>query len=540
MTTQPDRRLDSWKEIASYLGREVRTVIRWEKDRRLPVHRIPGGKGHGVFALRSEVDAWLQKGPAGRGNPAALAVLPFLNFDHPEKSEVSDAISQTIISTLSCVPNLRVMAWSTVSRLRQEAADPCATGRDLNASAVMAGRISQRNSFWQVNVELIDPSDGAQLWCRHYSLPVVDLQMLPNRIASDTLKGMDITLSADESQRLVPHAMIKAEAYMLYLQARYHTGQFSNDDLQRAIEYLKQAIALEPDYAQAYAELAYCYTFLGVGYGDVPSLEMYALADAAARRAIEIDDNLGEAHCSLAFASPHRGWDCGFAEREFRRAIELTPSYPLSHMGYAMILMALGRYDEGIQELEWGAELDPHSVLFTGDLAFNLALAGRLDEAEEQIQAAIRKSPGYLNYRYMLGVIYERKGMYQEAIAEIERMIPSALMHTIPLGVLGHIYAITGKRDKAEQVLHRLDELAKTRSVSQFSKAIVHAGLGEKEEALRCLGKAYEQHSPFLYFLNYYPWLESLRSTPEFADLVRRVGLPAMPLASVSSQRENA
>lgn len=340
MTTQPDRRLDSWKEIASYLGREVRTVIRWEKDRGLPVHRIPGGKGHGVFALRSEVDAWLQEGPAGRGNPAALAVLPFLNSEHPEKSEVSDAISQTIISTLSRIPNLRVMAWSTVSRFREEASDPRAAGRELNASAVMAGRISQRNSFWQVSVELIDPSDGAQIWSRHYSLPVVDLQMLPNRIASDTLEGMEISLSAADAQRLVPEAMIKPEAYMLFLQGRYHAGQLSADGFNRAMECLQQALALEPEYAQAYAELAYCYTFLGMGYGDVPSLQMYALADQAARRAIELDDTLGEAHCSLAIASPHRGWDWGLVERELRCAIGLTPSHSLAHLCYPIEKLA--------------------------------------------------------------------------------------------------------------------------------------------------------------------------------------------------------
>jgi TolB-like protein/Flp pilus assembly protein TadD len=539
MSTQSGRRLDSWKEIASYLGREVRTAIRWEKGRGLPVHRIPGGKGGVVFAFADEVDAWLHKGSAHPDTPAALAVLPFLNFEYPEKSEISDAISQTIISTLSRLPKLRVMSWSTVSRFREEASDPRTVGRDLNATTVMTGRISQRNSFWQVSVELVDPADGAQLWGRHYSLPVVDLQMLPNRIASDALDGMDINLSAVEAERLVPEAMIKPEAYMLCLQGRYHIGLLSLEGLKRAIECLQQAIALEPNYAQAYAELAYCYTYLGLGYGDLPSLDMYALADEAARRAIELDDSLGEAHCSLALASPHRGWDCGFVERELRRAIELAPSYSPAHLYYAMLLMGVGRYEEGIEEMEWAVDLDPKSPLLNGDLAFDLALAGRLEEAHEQIQDAMRKSPGFPSHRYILGVVYERKGMYREAIAEMEQAVRSALMHTVPLGVLGYLYAATGEREKARQVLRRLDELAKSRSVSHFSQALVCAGLGESSEALRCLEKAYEEHSPFLYMLNFYPWLESLRLAPEFADLVKRVGLPATPTASVASPRED-
>ena len=519
--------MDSWKGIANYLNRDVRTVIRWEKERRMPVHRVPGEKGHGVFALREEIDNWLRSDSNRDAKPAALAVLPFSNTLRPGQDYVTDGIGDSLISALSRIPRVRVMAWSTVSRYRGVNLDLRQVGRELNATALVTGRVAQKNSFWQVSVEVVDPADGAQLWAKQYAKPLVDLQMFSHEIASDILEGLDIRMTGHQKRRLAGRIVKNPEAYDLYLQGRYKSNQFTGESFQQAMECFQRAIVLEPSYAQAYAELAFCYTFLGVGYGDFPPREFFAKSDTAARKAVELDETLGEAHCALALASPHIGFDWQFVEREFKRAIELNPSYPSSHAYYAVLLLALGRAEEGIEEMMWAMEVDPLNGLAGGDLAFHLALAGHTDEAMEQIRKAQKTLPGFATLDYIQGVVYERKGKYKEAIEALERGVAGNLMHTIPLGVLGYIYAMTGKREKAIGVLARLEELAKTRTVSHFSKAIVYAGLGDVEKGLCCLEKAYQEKAPVLYFLNAYPWLENLRKDPRFADLVRRVGLPS-------------
>lgn len=518
-------RLDSWKEIAEYLGRDVRTVIRWEKERGLPVRRVPGEKGHRVFAFREEIDSWLQ-GDARPTKPPGIAVLPFVNAFQPDRDYIADGISENIISSLSRIPSVRVMAWSTVGRFHG-ATDPLRIGRELKVGAVVTGRVAQRNGFWQINVELVDPSDGAQLWGKQFTKPAMDLQTLPDLIAGEILRGIEIRLLAHESQRLLPKLSVKPEAYDLCLQARYSFGELTEGNFARAVEALEKAIAIQPNYAQAYAELAQCYTFLAIGYGDLPPRELLAKADAAARKAIELDESLGEAHCALAVASVYHGWDWQSVEKELKRAIELNPSYANAHGFYATLLLALGRMEECFAEDLWGIEVDPLSPLLSGDYAFHLALAGQHEEALNHIRRVMQATPGVWGHKYILGVVYERMARYPEAIEALEQGVEAGLLHTIPLGVLGYTYAVAGQREKALGVLRRLDELAKTRPVSHFSKAMVFAGLGDRESALTCLEKAFEERTAWLYMLKAYPWLGSLHEESRFQELVRRVGLPS-------------
>ena len=524
-------RLDSWKEIASYLDRDVRTVIRWEKERGLPVHRVPGQKGHGVFALASEVDAWLHTGPSSARMPT-VAVLPLLHSESPEHQYICDGLSQSIISTMSRISHLRVMAWTTVCGLRATPVDARQLGHELRVDTVMTGQVSRRNSFWLASVELVNTSDGTQRWSKQFTLPMLDLQLLPTQIATEVLKAMGIHVGPEEERRLAPHLVRNTEAYDSYLRGRYHSTRFSYEDFLRAIECFERAVVIEPTFAQAHAELAWCYTMLGVGYGDRPPREVLAKADAAACKAIELDEMVGEAHAALAFASTYRGWDWQFVEKELRRAIELSPSYSLAHMGYGVLLNCIGRYEEGIEELEWAAELDHATLTSSGDFPFYLALLGRTEEALQIVKKNMT-GPGLTpeagTLHYVLGVIFERQGKYAEAMAELEKAVKLNLLHTIPLGVLGYIYAVCGEEKKALAVIAQLDELARQRPVSHFTKAIVLAGLGHVSLALECLEKAHDERSPFLYMLNVFPWLDSLRSESRFADLVHHVGLPESP-----------
>lgn len=523
-------RLDSWKEIASYLDRDVRTVIRWEKERGLPVRRVPGVKGHGVFALSSEVDTWLHSGPA-RANTPAVAVLPLLHPESPEHEYVCDGLSQSIISMMSRISQLRVMAWSTVSGFRAAPVDPRQVGRELNVDAVATGQVSRRNSFWLTTIELVNTSDGTQRWSKQFTLPMLDLQLLPGQIVTEILHAMGIRLGPEEERKLAPRLVRSAEAYDSYLRGRYHSSRYSHEDFLKALECFGRAIELEPTFAQAHSELAWCYTMLGVGYGDRPPQEVLAKADAAARRAIELDETVGEAHAALAVASTCHGWDWQFVEKELRRAIELSPSYSMAHTAYGVLLVCIGRHEEGIEELAWGAELDHATFTISGDFPFYLALLRRTEEALQIVQEKMVGCPPQClgTLHYILGVIYERQGKYAEAKVELEKAVKLNLLHTIPLGILGHVYAVSGERKKAFGVIAQLDELALQRPVSHFTKAIVLSGLGDISSALECLEKAYEERSPFLYMLNIFPWFNSLHSNSRFADLVRRVGLPLLP-----------
>jgi TolB-like protein/Tfp pilus assembly protein PilF len=519
-------RLDSWKEIADYLGRDVRTAIRWEKERGMPVRRIPGQKGHGVFALREEIEGWLRSGQSQAAEAPCIAVLPFLNSDEPSQEYVSDGITEGVINTLSRTPKVRVMAWSTVRRYRGAAADPRQIGRELSVRAVVTGRLARRNSFWQLNAELVDPADGTQVWGHQYARPAAELQGLPDLISNDILAGLGVQLKAQEKRRLAPILLANPEAFDLYLKARYHANRFTASDFQTALELLERAVKIDPNYAQAYAEMASCYTLLGTGYGDFPAKDFFAKSDWAARKAIEIDDSVGEAHCAVAVASPYLGFDWRLTERELQRAIELSPGNPLPHYFYGTLLSALGRSEEAIEELRWANEIDPYWP-GNGDLSFHLALWGRLEEAEEELQKILKRCPEHGGVlQYIRGVVYERQGKLKEAIESLEAAVKMNVMHTIPLGVLGNVYARTGQGEKAREVLGKLEDFARRRATSHFSKALVFAGLAERNEALDSLEQAYEEKSPFLYFLKTYPWFESVREERRFAELVSRVGLP--------------
>ena len=529
MNDRDTARLDSWKEIADYIGRDVRTAIRWEKERGMPVRRIPGPLGHGVFALRPEIDAWLTGGLHQASDPPSVAVLPFLNASEPDQEYLSDGITESVINALARIPRVRVMAWTTVRRFRGSQADPREVGRHLKVRAILAGRLLRRNSFWQVSAELIDPADGAQLWGKQYALPAIDLQNLPTQITGDVLSGLGIQLGAHEQRRLIPARFSHFEAFDLLLQARHQFNQVNASSLQQAIGLLQRAIHIEPDYADAYAEMASCYTFLGIGYGDLPAKEILGKADAAARKALELDGALGSAHAALAAASPFRGFDWPFIEKELRRAIELSPGLSYAHTYYGTILSALGRFDEAVEELSWAAEIDPLSPFAVGDFAFHLAMAGRLEEAESQIHKAIQLMPQHrLPFLYVRAVIYELRGLHAQAIQSLEAGLADGFGHTVPLGVLGYIYARNQQPDQARAVLSRLEDLAAHRPVSHFSMAIVHAGLGDIEAALAALEQAYGERTPFLYFLNTYPWFDGLRQQSRFAELLRKVGLPEL------------
>jgi tetratricopeptide (TPR) repeat protein len=316
------------------------------------------------------------------------------------------------------------------------------------------------------------------------------------------------------------------EAYRLYLKGRYFWNKRTVDGFEKAIEYFQQAINLDPNYALAYSGLADCYALFSAGL--LPPKEAMAKAKAAATKAVEIDDTLSEAHASLASVKHLYDLDWSGAEREFKRAIELNPNYAIAHLWYSHILSAVGRHNEAVAEAKRALELEPVSVLMGKNVGHILYEARQYDQALEYYKKALEMDPSFAQAQREIGLVYEQKGMYQEAMTALQKLLSLSGRYATAThkADLGHVYAVSGKSGEALKVLNELQEESKHHYVSPYDIAVIYTGLGEKEQALEWLEKVYEDRSYFLMWLSNDPRLDSLRSEPRFADLLRRVGLP--------------
>jgi serine/threonine-protein kinase len=315
------------------------------------------------------------------------------------------------------------------------------------------------------------------------------------------------------------------EAYQLYLKGRYHTERRTGEDIEKAIEYFKQAIAKDPNYALAYAGLADSYGPLAY-FSYLHPNETQSKSQAAARKAVELDDSLAEAHAVLAATLFFQNKDWQGAEKEFLRAIELNLNYSDPHTFYAHLLVVTGRKEQAIDEARRGLSLDPLSPLKTAFMAQVFYYTRRYDEALAQAQSAVRINPDAFNAHVCLGEIYVEKKMYTEAIAELQKALPLSGDSPYVSGFLGHAFAASGQRGEALKILNEMKESSKRRYVSAYHVAIIHAGLGEKEQALDWLEKAYEEHNESMVWMGLDPNLDGLRGEPRFINLMRRLNLP--------------
>ena len=532
-----NRRLDSWKEIADYLRREVRTAIRWEKEKGLPVHRIPGGSRQTVFAFSDEIDAWMSGqspeavvsvAPASRAResqPLRLAVLPFSNGAGEANEHLADGLTETLIHRLSQTSSLRVIARGTAFTYKGKGGSAAAAGRDLKASFVLTGCLTWRDPSWIINAEMVDSTDGAQIWGSRYTRTVAELLTVTEHIAEEVLRTLRVPINAADRERVAKLPTLSSEAYLLYLKGRSLVYGSRPQGLLESVRYFEQAIAKDPTYAQAHAALAIALFFIGIGYGDLPPRDVFARADAAARKAAELDDNLGEAHCALGWATPYHGFDMEFAGREFRRAIELNPSDVFARLGYAYYLSALKRHGEAIAEAEQALALDPCSATLLADCGFIYAVAGDPEMAMERAGAAIQISPNWAVGYYVRGWAYLWQDRPAEAIVELEHSVSLHLLHTVPLGLLGYAYGRARQEAGAKNVLERLRDLAQKRHVSGVTESLVWIGLGDLKKAIAALQTAYTHREPFLYMVHSWKWFDPLRSDPRFRELETSLGL---------------
>ncbi len=458
----------------------------------------------------------------------SVAVLPFTNQGNNADTEyLSDGITEEIINRLSRLPQLRVMARTTVYHYKGRDDDPQKVGRDLGVGAVLVGRILPRGGSYTLQTELVDVSTGTQLWGDQYKGKLNEILGIQEEIAQQVSQKLRLRLSGTERTEISKPATQNLEAYQLYLKGRYFWNKRTGEGLTRAIGYFIQATEKDPGYALAYAGLADCYVVQG-WIGEIAPKEIYPKAREAATRALELDDALAEAHNSLATVKRDIDWDWPGAEREYKRAIELNPSYATAHQWYAELLGALGRNQEMLVEVNRAQQLDPLSSAIGGEKGSMLLYATRRpDLALGELQKTQEMDPNFAHVHWQLGLVYLWKGELQTAATEFQTAGRLAPTVTIYKGGLGHVYARTGRTAEARRVLEELNVLSKQRYVSRLDFASIYAGLGEKDHAFESLEKAYDQHDPrLIVWLKLHPEFDILRSDSRMEDLLRRVGLP--------------
>lgn len=455
----------------------------------------------------------------------SIAVMPFVNQNSdPESEYISDGLTESIINSLTQLRDLRVIARSSVFRYKGKETDPIAFGKALGVRAVLTGRVMQRGDNLTVSVELVDVLDNKQLWGEQYERKVSDLLAVQREIAQEISSNLRTKISGEVKSRVTKRYTESAEAYQLYLKGRYFWNKRTRDDLKKSIDYFNQAIETDPNYALAFAGMADAYV-LFPGYSVSAPQDSYPKARAAAKRALEIDDTLAEAHAALGLELFAYEWKAAEAIKEFRRAIELNPNYATAHHWYGnQVLLYTGRFDEAIAEMLRAQELDPLSLIVNADVGDTYFYARQYDKAIEQLQKTIETDQSFYYAHYELGMAYEMKGLYTEAIAAYQK---ARQLNNDPrvVALLGHAYAASGKRDEALKMLDQLKETAKQQYVPAYHFVILYAGLGDRDEAFQWLEKTYQDRTSRMTILQVDPFLDPLRSDLRFAGLVRRVGL---------------
>ncbi len=461
----------------------------------------------------------------------SIAVLPFANASKdPEIDYLGEGISEEITNSLSRLPNLQVMARSTVSHYKSRQDDPQGVGHDLHVDAVLTGRVVEHGSELNIETELVNVATEAQLWGERYARSAKDASSLEAAITHDLASLLRPQLSGTEQESLAKVGTKDAEAYQLYLKGRYFANRgTAAEGYKRGIEYFGQAIEKDPGYALAYAGVADSYNGLAGGLIYLPPSETLPKAKAAAMKALELDDTLAEGHAALAYTE-FFGWEWASAEREFKRAIELNPNSAVSHTRYAEFLQARGRFNESMAEGHRAQELDPLSPLILTQLGYLDLLTRQYDESIAQFHKALDLYPDAAWTRAEVAWAYALKRMYPQAFAEYDKIAERDKVVTaenqLVASTLGWLYAVSGREADALRIAREFSNLSSHEYIDSYPIATIYAGLGNKDEAFRWLEKGYEEHSASMPYLAVDPFWYAMRSDPRYADLLRRMGLP--------------
>ena len=478
-----------------------------------------------AFVLVGAGIAYLYSGRTDRTAIDSIAVLPLVNTAADPNAEwLSDGITESIINNLSQLPDLTVIARSSVFRYKGRDIDPQAAARELKVRAALTGRVVQRGDNLSISVELVDASNNRQIWGQQYNRKMSDLLAMQSEISREISEELRLRLTGEERKRVTKQYTANAEAYQLYLKGRHHWNKRTREDLKKGIEYFNQAVEKDPNYALAYAGIADCYGVPAIGLSPPEAMPK---AKAAAMKALPIDDTLAEAHTSLANVLLRYDWDWLGAEKEFKRAIELNPNYPTARYWYALYLFGVGRQEEALREVQRAQELDPLSLVTNWHVGIFFYYARQYGREIEQLRKTLELDPNFAGAHNDLGWAYAMTGRYEEAIEELQTAIKLSGEATDFVADLATIYALSGKRSEAHRIIDKLKELAKQRYVAPYRMAQIHIALGDRDRAFEWLEKGYRERSLGESFIDLKAsrFWDPIRSDPRFADLLRRMNL---------------
>jgi non-specific serine/threonine protein kinase len=455
---------------------------------------------------------------------SSIAVLPFLNLTNDPKTEyLTDGITESLINSLSQLPNLTVISRSTVFRYKGQATDPESVGKDLGVRTILTGRLMHTGDDLSISVELEDIQTKRHIWGEQYSRKFSDLASVQEELAADIYERLRPELTGDEKRRLTKRATENTEAYQLYLQGLFSWNKGTQEDFKKAADYFAQAVQKDPRYALAYAGLADTYSLLGDS-GYLAPGDAGPRAKAAAMEALEIDDTLAEARTSVGLVREYYDWDWVGAEREFRRAIELNPNSATAHHWYGDYLTKMGRLGEATRELRKAKELDSLSLTINTTLGWQFYIAGQNEQAIEQLRKVLEMDSTFAPARRILEEVYAQSGKYKEAVAEREKALELSGSPELAASV-AQDFAASGYKGVLQSWLDGLLEVSKRDYVSPYTVAQTYARLGEKESAFTWLEKAYAVRDSRLASLKVDSEFEPLRGDRRFRDLVQRLGL---------------
>ena len=456
----------------------------------------------------------------------SLAVLPLQsNGNHDQNVEyLSDGITESIINILSRIPQLRVLARSTVFRFKGKEIDPLEIGHLLNVKVVMMIRILRLGETLVIRGQLVKVADGSQLWGEQYNRSTSDILAVQEEIARAISESLELKLTQQDKIRFVKQPTKNTEAYNLYLRGRYFWNKYSKESVLKAIDAFQEAISIDANYALAYCGMADAFFRLSNVY--FPPREVLPKAKEAAQRAVAIDENLAEAHSSLGLIRVYHDHDWTGAEREFRRALELDPNLVSAHQRYGSYLTFLGRFDESIKHYQIALELDPFSLQLNMNLATTHYLTGEYEKAVDVLDKTIELEPNYMPTHFVLGCVRIQEKRLAEAIAEFQLIYKLDEEAYLALGFMGYAHALAGEHDEAETLLNVLQEISLRKYVSPYSMLVIHLALGPKERVFELLEQLYEECNDWLVWLKVSPELKSLGDDSRLKNLFGRIGFP--------------
>jgi TolB-like protein/Tfp pilus assembly protein PilF len=456
----------------------------------------------------------------------SIAVLPFENLSgNPENAYFTQGVQEEILTRLAKIADLKVISRTSTQHFKSSPENLPQIARQLGVANILEGSVQRSADQVRVNVQLIKAATDAHLWADTFDRKLTDIFAVESEIANTIAETLQAKLTGLEKTAIAKHPTANTEAYQFYLKGRFFWNKRTGADLRAAIDYFNQALGKDPSYALAYAGLADSYDLLST-YGAASPVDSLPQAKAAAKKALELDDTLAEAHTSLALVLSAYDFDFEQAIKEFERAIELNPNYATAHHWLSNgPLLVLGQFDRTIAEAKQAVELDPLSLIISADLGQDYFFARRYDEAIAQLRKTIEMDPRFYYAHWNLGEVWQLKGQLNEAIAVYRKAVE---LNDDPFvaGLLGQAYARAGQREEAQKILARLNEEAKSRYVHPYSFALIYLALGDKERAIDEMERAYPERGRDVVLVKVDPMLDDLRGNPRFEALVQKIFAP--------------